>query len=57
VGDRVRVDIPNETDVDHDRLHGQQGEVKSIIEDASSDMTGDERDDTIYRVTLDNRKK
>lgn len=53
VGDRVRVDIPDETDSDHPRLHGEQGEVVAVIEDDASDMTGDERDNVIYRVDLD----
>lgn len=49
-GDRVRVDIPDETDIDYERLHGQRGEVVEIIKDDASDLTGDERDDVLYRV-------
>lgn len=52
-GDRVRVDIPNRDDPDHDEYHDRRGEVVSVIEDAASDVTGDDRDDVIYRVRLD----
>ena len=51
-GDRVRVDIPDETDPDH-RLHGEHGTVVSVLQDDAGTTTGDERDDLIYRVELD----
>lgn len=51
-GDQVRVDIPDETDPDHERLHGEVGEIIGIIEDDASQATGDERDAVIYRVVL-----
>jgi ribosomal protein L21E len=50
-GERVRVDIPDETDPDH-RLHGEHGTVVSILQDDAGTTTGDERDDVIYRVEL-----
>jgi len=50
-GDRVRVDIPDETDPDH-RLHGEHGTVVSVLQDDAGTTTGDERDDVIYRVEL-----
>lgn len=50
-GDRVRVDIPNERDPDHD-LHGRHGTVQSVLEDDASALTGDERDNITYRVRL-----
>jgi len=50
VGDRVRVDIPDETDADYDRYHGEHGQVVEILEDEAGTLTGDERDSIIYRV-------
>lgn len=49
-GDRVRVDIPDENDPDFERWHGQHGEVVEVIKDAASSLTGDERDNLLYRV-------
>lgn len=51
-GERVRVDIPDETDPDH-RLHGEHGTVVSVLQDDAGATTGDERDGLIYRVELD----
>lgn len=53
IGDRVRVDIPDETDPDHCPLHGRHGVVVDVIKDSASDVTGREVDDDLYRVTLD----
>jgi len=50
VGDRVRIDIPDETDPDHDRYHGEHGRIVDILQDEAGTLTGDERDSTIYRV-------
>jgi hypothetical protein len=52
-GDRVRVDIPDETDPDHTLYHDTYGTVIEVSEDDGSDMTGDPRDDIRYRVKLD----
>ncbi|MFC7018377.1 MULTISPECIES: hypothetical protein [Haloarcula] len=52
-GDRVRIDIPDKDDPDHEKYHGRQGEVIEIFEDAASDVTGDERDNLLYRVEFD----
>jgi len=49
-GDKVQVDIPDETDPDFDAYHDRRGEVVGVQEDDASDTTGDERDDVIYRV-------
>ena len=49
-GDRVRVDIPDETDPDYERLHGLQGTVVEIIEDDAGQETGDPRDSHIFCV-------
>jgi len=51
-GDRVRVDIPDGSDPDHDRLHGRTGTVEAVIGDDAGTETGDERDSVIYRVSL-----
>lgn len=52
VGDRVRIDIPDETDPDYDRLHGRHGEIVAILEDDAGAVTGDDRDAVLYRVRL-----
>ena len=52
VGDEVRIDIPDKSDPDHERLHGYIGKVVEILEDDASTVTGDERDDQLFRVQL-----
>lgn len=52
-GDCVRLDIPDETDPDHDRLHGRHGEIVTVLKDDADDVTGDGRDAVLYRVQLD----
>jgi len=52
-GDRVRIDIPDETDPDHDRLHGCRGTVVNIISDDAGAVTDDEREGYLFRVELD----
>ena len=52
VGDRVGVDLPNESDPDHDAYHGRHGTVAAIIDDDAGVETGDERDSTLYRIEL-----
>lgn len=54
VGDRVRVDIPDETDPDHERLHRQYGTIVEILEDDAGQETGDPRDSYLFSVELDN---
>jgi ribosomal protein L21E len=51
-GDRVRIDIPDEADPDHERYHGREGTVMELLADDASEETGDSRDATIYRVEL-----
>jgi hypothetical protein len=51
--DRVRVDIPDERDPDFEAYHGRCGEVVEVFEDDAGDETGDERDEVLYRVRLD----
>ncbi|WP_396275478.1 hypothetical protein [Halodesulfurarchaeum sp. HSR-GB] len=45
--------MPDERDPDHDRLHGEHGEIIAIIRDSAGETTGDGRDSKIYRVELD----
>jgi ribosomal protein L21E len=52
-GDRVRVDIPDETDADHDAFHGEHGTVVAILKDDAGMTTGDDRDNELFRVELD----
>lgn len=54
VGDRVRVDIPDSTDPDFERLHGREGIITEIFEDEASRETGDERDSYLFSVELSN---
>ena len=49
-GDRVRVDIPDQSDPDHDRLHRAYGTVVEVIEDDAGQETGDPRDSHIILV-------
>ncbi|MUV85515.1 hypothetical protein GJ631_02690 [Natronomonas sp. CBA1123] len=49
-GDRVRIDIPDVTDLDHERYHGREGTITEVIEDDASEETGDERDAVLYRI-------
>lgn len=49
-GDHVRIDIPDQTDPDYDRLHGLQGTVVEVIEDDAGEETGDPRDSHIFIV-------
>ncbi len=52
-GDRVRVDIPDETDPDHQEYHGEQGRVVTVLSDDADSVTADERDAQLYRITFD----
>ncbi|QGX95836.1 hypothetical protein EI982_14120 [Haloplanus rallus] len=52
-GDPVRVDIPDETDPDHDRYHGLHGIVVEVLEDDADIVTSEERAGEIYRVELE----
>lgn len=52
-GDRVRVDIPNEDDPDHERLHRKQGTVVEVFEDDAGKETGDQRDSYLFSVKID----
>jgi len=51
-GDKVRVDIPDKDDPDFE-YHRSTGEVIDVIEDDVGEVTGDERDNALYRVELE----
>jgi len=51
-GDRVRIDIPDETDPDH-HYHGDHGTITVILADDAPDVTGDQRDSQLFRVKLE----
>jgi hypothetical protein len=53
-GDSVRIDIPDETDPDHDWLHGRQGTVVEIITDDAGAVTDDQREGYLFRVKIAN---
>lgn len=55
-GSRVRIDIPDETDADHE-LHGEHGRVVKVIRDEASDITGRDQDDNLYRIELDSGER
>ena len=52
-GDKVRIDIPDESDPDHERLHDLCGTVVEVISDDAGAVTGDEREGYLFRVELD----
>jgi ribosomal protein L21E len=52
-GDRVRIDIPNESDPDHEPYHGARGTVAEVLQDDAGLETSDERDNHLFRVSLE----
>lgn len=52
-GDRVRIDIPDETDPDHEPYHGVHGEIVSTLSDDAEAVSGREEDSQLYRVALE----
>ena len=55
-GDRVRIDIPDETDPDHQMYHGEHGEIVAILSDDADSVTVDKRDAQLYRVTFESEE-
>lgn len=51
-GDRVCVDITDATKSDFD-WHGEHGQVVDVLEEDAGKGTGDDRDNRLYRVELD----
>jgi len=52
-GDRVRIDIPDETDPDHDAYHGVHGEIMRALSDDAGAVTGVDDDSVLYRIELE----
>lgn len=52
-GDQVRIDLPDETDPDHERYHGRHGEIIEVLYDDAGKATRDARDSTIYRIEFE----
>ena len=56
-GTEVRVDIPDRDDPDFDAYHRRCGTVIERLTDNASELTGDDRDDVLYRVEFDDGKR
>jgi len=52
-GTEVQVDIPDKADPDFERYHRHCGIIVATVEDDASELTGDDRDDVLYRVEFD----
>lgn len=52
-GDRVRIDIPDESDPDHEQYHDEHGQIIAVLTDDADSITNDLRDTRLYRVVLD----
>lgn len=50
--DRVRIDIPDETDPDYG-WHGEHGQVVDVLHDEAGQATGNSRDSALYRIDLE----
>ena len=51
-GETVRIDIPDETDPDHDAYHGEHGQVIEIVEGEITTITGEQVEEIRYRIRL-----
>jgi membrane protein implicated in regulation of membrane protease activity len=51
-GDTVRVDIPDEKDLDHNQLHGRRGTVIEVISDDAGTVVGDDREGYLFGIKL-----
>ncbi|SHL60091.1 hypothetical protein SAMN05444342_4219 [Haladaptatus paucihalophilus DX253] len=51
--DRVRIDIPDETDPGHESYHGREDRIIEVHQDNAGKVTGDERDNIDYLVKFD----
>ena len=56
-GTEVRVDVPDRADPDFDAYHRRCGTIVAIVEDDAGELTGDDRDDVLYRVEFNNREQ
>lgn len=46
------VDIPDVTDPGHEEFHEEHGTIIEMSKDAAGETTGDDRDETRYRIEL-----
>lgn len=53
-GDRVRIDIPDTTDPDHDQYHGVHGTIVEVLHDSADTVTGGQFEGLIFRLELNN---
>lgn len=51
-GDRIRIDIPDETDPDH-YLHGKHGTVETVLQDDAAELTNQDQDSILLQVQLE----
>ena len=51
-GDTVCIDIPDETDPDHDSYHGDHGRIIDVVKDEITTITGEQIDEPRYRIRL-----
>jgi hypothetical protein len=56
-GAEVRVDVPDKNDPDFERYHRRCGTIVATVEDDVSELTGDDRDDVLYRVEFDDGER
>jgi len=56
-GDRVRIDIPDETDPNHDQYHGEHGTIVDLLEDDDDTLSGERHESIIYRIQLNGGEK
>lgn len=52
-GDRVRIDIPDESDPEHNEYHGVHGRIVNVFRDDAASVTGQSQDSELYRVALE----
>ena len=55
-GDRVRIDIPDETDPDYEQYHGEHGTVISVLSDDATKVTGRDADIRLYRIETESEE-
>lgn len=53
-GDIVRVDIPDETDPNHEEYHGRHGTIVDTLTDVDDVVTGRETNGMVFRVEFEN---
>lgn len=56
-GDRVKIDIPEGSDLDFEQFHGRVAEVIDVLKDDVGRETRDERDLYLFTVKFDDGSK